>query len=371
MTDKNFQFEVLKTDGAARRGAMTLGRGTVQTPVFMPVGTYATVKAMTTDEVREIGFELILANTFHLDLRPGSELIRELGGLHRFMNWDGPILTDSGGYQVFSLADLRKLEEEGATFQSPINGDTIFLSPEKSIEIQQRLGSDIIMAFDECIPYPCDVERARKSSERTLRWEQRCKKVWEEGDSGVLFGIAQGGMHPQLREWSAKETAALELPGCAIGGLSVGEPKEIMMEMLAASITHLPHDKPCYLMGVGTPVDFIYAIDQGIDMFDCVVPTRNARNGKLYTNEGELNIRNAQHAEDQAPLSESCDCMTCRSYSRAYLRYLHQCNEILGCRLMTYHNLYYYHSLLKRCREAIAESAWEAFKRDQLRILAP
>ena len=362
MNSKQMNFEVLDTDGDARVGKLELSRAVIDTPVFMPVGTRATVKSMTPEELKEIGYQIILGNTFHLHLRPGSELIRELGGLHKFMHWDRNILTDSGGYQVFSLSDLRKITEDGVEFRSPLDGDKIFLTPEKSIEIQQNLGSDIIMAFDECIPAPCEAKRARESTERTIRWEQRCKDFWKQGDSGVLFGIVQGGMYPDLRKWSTQRTVEIDFPGYAIGGLSVGESKEEMGEMLAASIEDLPKDKPRYLMGVGTPEDFVNAIDQGVDMFDCVIPTRNARNGRAYSWEGQVNIRNAENQRSAAPLSEACNCYVCQNYCRAYIRHLHQSNEILAARLVTWHNLYFFHELMLKAREAIKNKSWAEFK---------
>ncbi|MBN1517853.1 tRNA guanosine(34) transglycosylase Tgt [Candidatus Sumerlaeota bacterium] len=355
------RFELFHGSEGPRRGRIQLMRGAIETPVFMPVGTRATVKAMTTDEVRDIGYRIILANTFHLDLRPTSERIRDLGGLHQFMHWEHPILTDSGGYQVFSLSELRKITEEGVKFLSPVDGSHVTLTPERSVEIQQNLGSDIIMAFDECIPYPCEEPRCRESTERTIRWEERCLRQWERGESGVLFGIVQGGGNAGLRRWSTRRTVELDFPGYAIGGLSVGEPKDVMKAMLEASVEDLPVDKPRYMMGVGTPIDIVNAVEMGVDLFDCVMPTRNARNGRAYTWQGEVNIRNARHADDAAPLSETCACPACAHYSRAYLRHLHLSNEILGARLMTWHNLFFYHELMEECRQAIEDGSWDGF----------
>jgi queuine tRNA-ribosyltransferase len=345
----------------ARTGVLETPHGPVQTPVFMPVGTKATVKAMTPEELVELGAELLLANTFHLSLRPGAEVIHQLGGLHKFMHWDGPLLTDSGGFQVFSLSALNKIDEDGVTFKSPLDGSLHRLTPEKAVEIQNLLGADIIMVLDECIPYPCDIDYARYSTQLTLRWAERSKPA-HKNHAQALFGIVQGSVYPELRTESARETAALDFPGYAIGGLSVGEPKALMYEMLTFSLSQLPEEKPRYLMGVGTPHDFIEAIDQGVDMFDCVVPTRNARNGKLYTSSGTLNIKNAAYAADGGAVDPHCSCYTCRHYSRAYLRHLFLAKEILAARLNTLHNLAFFLSLIRQIRQAIATDSWEAFK---------
>ena len=354
------KFELLKTDGAARRGTLTFTRGAVQTPAFMPVGTYGTVKAMTPEELRGIGAEIILGNTFHLMLRPGMEVIRAHGGLHRFMHWDGPILTDSGGFQVWSLGELRKISEEGVTFQSPVNGDRIFMGPEESMVVQQALGSDIIMIFDECTPYPATEAQARASMELSLRWAERSKRA--HGDhSSALFGIVQGGMYESLRRESLAGLKAIGFDGYALGGLSVGEPKEEMLRILDAVAGELPDDRPRYLMGVGKPEDLVEAVRRGIDMFDCVLPTRNARNGWLFTHDGQVKIRNSRYARDTGPVDPHCDCYTCRHYSRAYLRHLQQCNEILGARLATTHNLHYYQALMRGLRQAIEAKRLDDF----------
>lgn len=336
----------------ARTGTLTLPHGTVETPVFMPVGTKATVKAMLPEEVERLGARIILGNTFHLFLRPGDELVRDMGGLHKFMNWPRPILTDSGGYQVFSLAKLNKITEEGVHFRSPLDGDALFLSPERATAIQENLGADIAMVFDECLKYPSSWEAAKASAEMTARWAERCRKAHTRGDQ-AMFGIVQGGTYADLREWSANATAQLDFPGNAIGGLSVGENKQEMREALAVMDRTLPREKPRYLMGVGTPEDFFTGVENGVDMFDCVEPTRTARNGRLYTNEGLVNIRNAVHARDAGPVSASCDCYVCKKYSRAYLRHLFMAEEILAPRLATWHNLHYFLDLMRRIREAI------------------
>jgi len=347
------QFEVIKTDGRARRGRMSFARGTVQTPAFMPVGTYGTVKAMIPEELRELGAEIILGNTFHLMLRPGTGVIENHGGLHEFMHWDGPILTDSGGYQVFSLAESRKVREEGVHFRSPVNGDAVFLGPEQAIAVQHSLNADIIMVFDECTPYPATPEQARTSMELSLRWAQRCHSA--HGDNpNALFGIIQGGMYAELREESLQGLLDTGFDGYAIGGLSVGEPKAERQTVLDHIISRMPRDKPRYLMGVGTPEDIVEAVCNGIDMFDCVLPTRNARNGQLFTSTGILKIRHAAHRDSRRPVDESCACYTCRHYSRAYLHHLDRTNEILGARLNTYHNLFYYQQLMAELRQAIA-----------------
>jgi queuine tRNA-ribosyltransferase len=360
------RFDLLGTDGAARRGRLTFPRGTVETPAFMPVGTYGTVKGMTPEELRATGAEIILGNTFHLMLRPGTEIIQAHGDLHDFMHWDGPILTDSGGFQVYSLADLRRIDEDGVHFRSPINGDRIFLGPEESMAVQQALGSDVVMAFDECTPYPADEPTARRSMELSMRWAQRCRDAYA-GD-GALFGIVQGGMHAGLRAESAASLRATGFEGYAIGGLSVGEPQSERNAVLDAAVPELPGSAPRYLMGVGTPADIVDAVCRGVDMFDCVIPTRHARTGFLYTSEGVIKLRNARFRTDTAPLDAACDCYTCRHYSRAYLHHLDRCREILGARLNTIHNLHYYQRLMRTLRDAIArgdlEETARAFGRD-------
>ena len=357
------QFDLITTDGAARRGRMRFARGTVETPAFMPVGTYGTVKAMTPEELRGLGAEIILGNTFHLMLRPGTDIIRLHGDLHDFMHWDGPILTDSGGFQVFSLGELRKISEEGVRFQSPVNGDKVFLGPEESMAVQRALGADIVMIFDECTPYPAIEQQARASMELSLRWAARSKQA--HGDNpAALFGIVQGGMYEQLRAESLAGLREIGFDGYAIGGLSVGEPKEDMLRVLEHIAPDMPAEHPRYLMGVGTPEDLVEAVRRGIDMFDCVMPTRNARNGHLFVSTGEIRIRNARYRDDPRPLDEACGCYTCRHYSRAYLRHLDQCNEILGARLNTIHNLYYYQRLMRELREAIAAGTLDAYVRE-------
>ena len=355
------KFELLDTDGAARRGQMSFERGTVQTPVFMPVGTAGTVKAMTTGEMEALGAEIILGNTFHLMLRPGTATIQKHGDLHDFINWQKPILTDSGGFQVFSLAKLRKITEEGVNFQSPIDGSSWFLGPEEAIRVQHELGADVVMILDDCTPYPATEDEARKSMELSLRWAERCKTA--HGDNpGALFGIVQGGMYESLRRESLQGLLELDFDGYAVGGLSVGEPKEDMRRVLEAIAPGLPDDKPRYLMGVGTPEDLVHAVSHGIDMFDCVLPTRNARNGWLYTSTGVVKIRNAQYEDDTRPLDENCSCDTCRNYSRSYLRHLQRNNEILGSRLNTLHNLHFFIDLMRQMREAIEAGTFTDFK---------
>ena len=346
------QFSLTATDGAARRGTLQLAHGVVQTPVFMPVGAYGTVKAMSPAELIDIGAQIVLGNTFHLWLRPGLEVIAAHGGLHRFMGWNGPILTDSGGYQVFSLGEMRKISEEGVKFQSPVNGDACFLTPEESMRIQRVLNSDVVMVFDECTPYPADVAQAGESMELSLRWAERSKRA-HEGNSNALFGIVQGGMHEPLRDRSLAGLTNIGFDGYAIGGLSVGEPKEDMSRILAHTAPQLPAEKPRYLMGVGTPEDLVEAVSAGIDMFDCVLPTRNARNGWIYTRHGTIKLRNAQYRDDIRPLDEACACYTCRNFTRAYLHHLQKVNEILGARLNTWHNLHYYLELMQGLRGAI------------------
>ncbi|MFA6310035.1 MAG: tRNA guanosine(34) transglycosylase Tgt [Sterolibacterium sp.] len=348
-------FELFATDGAARRGRLTLAHGSVDTPAFMPVGTYGAVKAMAPHEIRETGAQILLGNTFHLWLRPGLEVIAAHGGLHRLMGWDGPILTDSGGFQVFSLGALRKISEEGVKFQSPVNGDKLFLSPEDSMRIQHTLNSDIVMIFDECTPYPADLHQAGESMRLSLRWAQRSHDEHARlNNANALFGIVQGGMYEDLRDESLAGLTGIGFDGYAIGGLSVGEPKEEMARILAHTAPRLPPERPRYLMGVGTPEDIVFAVAQGIDMFDCVMPTRNARNGWLFTRHGDIKIKNAQYKADTRPLDENCDCLTCRHFTRAYLHHLHRIGAILGARLNTLHNLHYYQTLMRELREAIA-----------------
>ena len=355
------KFALHSTDGAARRGELTLAHGTLQTPAFMPVGTYGTVKAMSPAELVEAGAEIVLGNTFHLWLRPGLAVIEKHGGLHRFMAWDRPILTDSGGFQVFSLGELRKISEEGVAFQSPINGDKLFLTPEESMRIQRVLDSDIVMVFDECTGYPATRELAAESMRLSARWAQRSKRA-HAGNANALFGIVQGGMYEDLRDESLAALAAIGFDGYAIGGVSVGEPKEDMARIVAHTAPRLPKDAPRYLMGVGTPEDLVAAVSQGIDMFDCVLPTRNARNGWLFTRAGDVRIKNAKHREDLSPLDAQCACYTCRHFTRAYLHHLHRANEILGARLNTIHNLHYYLELMRGMREAIAAGGFTAWR---------
>ncbi len=355
-------FEVTARSGAARRGRLSLRRGTVETPVFMPVGTYGTVKAMTPEELSGLGAQIVLGNTFHLMLRPGTDVVRAHGGLHGFMHWPGPILTDSGGFQVFSLAELRKLTEEGVRFRSPVNGDPVFLSPEISMQVQAALDSDVVMVFDECPPYPATEAEARRSMELSMRWARRSRDAFRELENpNALFGIVQGGTHLPLRIESAAALREIGFDGYAVGGLAVGEPAEERNAVLDALEPHLPGDRPRYLMGVGTPADIVQAVARGIDMFDCVMPTRNARNGHLFTSQGVVKIRNAAHHDDTGPLDPACACYTCRNYSRAYLRHLDRCNEILGARLNTIHNLGYYLSLMARIRAAIEAGTFGRF----------
>ncbi len=362
-------FELDTTDGVARRGRMRFPRGVVQTPAFMPVGTYGTVKAMLPRDVSDSGAQMILGNTLHLMLRPGTEVIEAHGDLHDFMQWHGPILTDSGGFQVFSLGEMRKISEAGVSFRSPIDGSPVFMGPEESIAVQRALGSDVVMIFDECTPYPADARAARASMELSLRWAQRSKDA--HGDSAsALFGIVQGGMHEDLRRESLAGLKAIGFDGYAIGGLSVGEPKADMLRILDAVADELPADKPRYLMGVGKPADILEAVRRGVDMFDCVLPTRNARNGHLFTSTGVIKIRNAVHRHDTGPLDERCDCYTCGHFSRAYLHHLDRCNEILGSHLNTLHNLRYFQRLMADIRAAIElgnlDDFAEQFYREQL-----
>ena len=354
------KFELRQTDGAARRGQLVFERGTVETPAFMPVGTYGTVKAMTPEELRESGAEIVLGNTFHLMLRPGTDVISAHGDLHEFMHWQGPILTDSGGFQVWSLGKLRKITEEGVKFQSPVDGARIFMGPEESMAVQQALGADIIMIFDECTAFPSTEQEARASMELSLRWAERSKEAHGDHPS-ALFGIVQGGMYEHLRDISLTGLKQIGFDGYAIGGLSVGEPKEDMLRILSHLEPQMPKEQPRYLMGVGTPEDIVEAVQRGIDMFDCVMPTRNARNGWLFVSSGVVKIRNARYEQDTGPLDPECDCYTCRNYSRAYLRHLHRCNEILGARLNTIHNLHYYQRLMRDLRAAIAAKRLDEF----------
>ncbi|MNJ95704.1 Queuine tRNA-ribosyltransferase [compost metagenome] len=360
-------FKLLKTDGNARRGQLTLNHGVIETPIFMPVGTYGSVKAMSPLELNEIDAQIILGNTFHLWLRPGNDIIAKFGGLHEFMGWDKPILTDSGGFQVFSLGEMRKITEEGVHFSSPINGDKLFLSPEVSMQIQRVLNSDIVMQFDECTPYeidgrPATTEEAAKSMRMSLRWAKRSMDEFNrEENPNALFGIVQGGMFENLRDESLAGLEELNFHGVAIGGLSVGEPKEDMMRVLEHVGPRLPANKPHYLMGVGTPEDLVAGVASGIDMFDCVMPTRNARNGWLFTRFGDIKIKNARYKDDKKPLDESCSCYACRNFSRAYLHHLHRTGEILGARLNTIHNLHYYLDLMREMREAISEGRFQLF----------
>jgi len=359
-------YELIKKDEdtGARAGVLHTPHGSFPTPIFMPVGTQATVKAVSPDELKDLGAGIILSNTYHLFLRPGMELVREAGGLHKFMHWDRGILTDSGGFQVFSLGELRKITEEGVTFRSHIDGSKQFLSPEISVEVQTALGSDIVMAFDECVPYPADFDYTKQSLDRTLRWAKRCKDAMTRDDQG-LFGIVQGGMYKELRIESAEALVELDFPGYAVGGLSVGEPKELMYEMLELSTEHLPQDKPRYLMGVGTPDCLVEGVARGIDMFDCVFPTRVARNGMAMTWTGRLVMKNKVFTHDHEVLEQGCGCYACRNgYTRAYIRHLVRAGEIFGLRLLTLHNLYFLQAFMRAMREAIVESRFAEFRRD-------
>ncbi len=354
------KYDLINTDGKARRGRLTFSRGTVETPAFMPVGTYGTVKGMKTEEVADTGAEIILGNTFHLMLRPGTEIIEQHGGLHDFINWDKPILTDSGGFQVFSLGAMRKITEEGVKFSSPVNGEKIMLTPERSMEVQKSLGSDVVMIFDECTPYPASHKESQDSMELSLRWAQRSKDAHGDNPS-ALFGIVQGGMYEDLREVSVNGLKAIDFDGYAIGGLSVGEPKEDMIRILDHTTPLIPDNKPRYLMGVGKPEDLVEGVRRGIDMFDCVMPTRNARNGHLFVTDGVIKIRNARHKTDTGPLDPECDCYTCKNYSRAYLHHLDKCKEILGSQLNTLHNLHFYQRIMKALRHAIENNKLEEY----------
>ncbi|MCP4075223.1 MAG: tRNA guanosine(34) transglycosylase Tgt [Gammaproteobacteria bacterium] len=354
------KFELDKTDGLARRGRLKFDRGTVETPAFMPVGTYGTVKAMTPEELQDLGAQIILGNTFHLMLRPGTDIIKQHGDLHDFMHWQGPILTDSGGFQVFSLAEMRKITEQGVKFNSPVDGSKVELTPEISMQVQRDLGSDIVMIFDECTPYPATEDQVRTSMELSLRWAERSKIAHADNPS-ALFGIVQGGMFGELRKKSIAKLIDIGFDGYAIGGLSVGEPADERNQMLDICLPDMPLDKPRYLMGVGKPEDLIESVRRGVDMFDCVIPTRNARTGYLYTHDGIIKIRNSRYATDTRPLDENCGCYTCKNYSRAYLRHLDKCHEILGSRLNTIHNLYYFQDLMKKIRDSIEQNNFEAF----------
>ncbi len=360
----HMQFKLINSDTSesnnARRGRLTFPRGSIETPTFMPVGTYGTVKTMKPEELEGLGAEIILGNTFHLMLRPGTKIIQAHGDLHDFMHWDKPILTDSGGFQVFSLAKMRKITEEGVHFNSPINGEKFLMSPESSMQVQRELGSDIVMVFDECTPYPATLTEARESMELSLRWAKRSKQA-HEGNKAALFGIVQGGMHEELRKHSAQYLMNIDFDGYAIGGLSVGEPKDDRDRVLEVTTPLLPEDKPRYLMGVGKPEDIVESVKRGVDMFDCVIPTRNARNGFIFTRFGKLNIRNSKHQLDTAPIDEHCGCYTCQNYSRSYLRHLDKCSEMLGAHLNTIHNLYYYQELMREIRKSIEENRFDDF----------
>ena len=360
----SFEFELIKEcpHTGARAGILHTPHGVIETPVFMPVGTQATVKTMTPEELKAVGAQIILSNTYHLYLRPGHELVKEAGGLHSFMHWDRPILTDSGGFQVFSLGDLRKIREDGVEFRSHIDGSKHLFTPESVMEIENALGADIIMAFDECTPYPATYEYAKSSLERTTRWLKRCKEAHQRPDDQALFGIIQGSTFKELREQSAREITAVDLPGYGIGGLSVGEPAEKMYEMLECTLPLMPSNKPRYLMGVGAPDNLLEGVMRGVDMFDCVLPTRIARNGTVFTREGKLVIRNAEYAHDFRPMEEGCGCYACQNYSRAYIRHLIKANEILGIRLTTIHNIYFLTHLMQEMRQAILEDRFLAFR---------
>ena len=361
-----FKYALLQqdTDSQARRGRIYTQRGEIDTPTFMPVGTLGTVKAMLPEALKEIGAQIILANTYHLYLRPGHNLIQQLGGLHKFMHWDRPILTDSGGFQVFSLGDLRKITEEGAAFQSHIDGSKHLLTPELSVEIQLALGSDIIMVFDECIPHPAERAYVVDSTNRSARWAQRCRKVLPEGSSSALFGIVQGGMELDLRKQSAEQLQDIGFEGYALGGLSVGEETSLMYDMMEYSLPLLPIDRPRYVMGVGTPENLVEGVARGCDMFDCVMPTRNARNGVLFTSFGKISIKQAQYRDDEQPLDPDCQCYVCQNYSRAYLRHLYTSKEILASVLNTHHNLYYYQQLMAGIRQSLEKGSFAGFRKD-------
>ncbi|MDC0499091.1 tRNA guanosine(34) transglycosylase Tgt [Candidatus Pseudothioglobus singularis] len=361
------KFELINTNDKARLGRLTFDRGEVNTPAFMPVGTYGAVKAMTVDEVRGLGAEIILGNTFHLSITPSTEVIEAHGDLHDFMNWQGPILTDSGGFQVFSLGKMRKITEEGVAFRSPKDGSSIFMGPEESVQIQHKLGSDIVMIFDDCTAYPAEKNVVDQSMQLSLRWAKRSLIEHKRlNNKNALFGIVQGGMHRDLRVHSVESLIEMDFNGYAIGGLSVGEPKEEMMEVLSYLPDHMPQDKPRYLMGVGTPLDLVEGVASGVDMFDCVMPSRNARNGYLFTSEGVVKIRNAKYKKDTGPLDPNCGCSTCSNYSRSYLHHLQKTNEILGSRLNTLHNLFYYQELMQSMRGAIQTNTFSIFRKSFL-----
>ncbi len=364
-------FKVLKTEGRARRGEFTCPHGTVQTPVFMNVGTQGAIKgALSAEDLEHIGTQVELSNTYHLHLRPGDKVVRDMGGLHKFMTWNGPILTDSGGFQVFSLSSLRKIKEEGVYFSSHIDGRKIFMGPEESMQIQSNLGSDIAMAFDECVENPAPYEYVKKSCERTYRWLERCKKELDRlntlpetvNPGQVLFGINQGGTYPDLRIWHMQQIAKLDLPGYAIGGLAVGESTEVMYQIIDAVEPHMPKDKPRYLMGVGTPSNIIEAVARGVDFFDCVMPARNARHGRLFTWQGAINMKNAKYERDESPIDPECDCPVCRRYTKAYIRHLFKAEEMLAMRLCVMHNLYFYNKLTEKIRQALDEGTFAEFR---------
>lgn len=358
-------FELKAQSGKARRGLLKTAHGEIQTPFFMTIGTVGAVKGLLPEEVRDLGGQVILSNTYHLHLRPGENIVQKAGGLHKFMNWDGPILTDSGGFQIFSLSGIRKLKEDGVEFQSHLNGEKIFLSPEKAMEIQHKLGSDIIMCLDECPGAEQDRKYVKKSLELTTRWAKRCKDRHEtlnKDDKSLLFGIVQGGVHSDLRERSAKELIEIGFDGYALGGLAVGEPNEVMYEVISETLPHLPEDKPRYLMGVGTPRDILEAVERGVDMFDCVLPTRNARHGHLYTSQGIIRIKKEEYKEDFSPLDPDCQCYTCRNFTKAYLRHLFIAGEILSLRLNTLHNVAFYLNMMRQARQAIEEDHFTGFK---------
>ena len=362
-TTTPFTLHCQSSDCAARRGEIKTLHGTIQTPVFMPVGTQATVKSVTPENLKEMGAQIILGNTYHLFIRPGHELIRSFGGLHGFMNWDRPILTDSGGFQIFSLKELTKITEEGASFRSHLDGSKLFLSPEDAVHVQEALGSDIMMCLDTCIPYPASRQETIKATDLTSRWAKRCRSA--QNDTGqLLFGIIQGGMFADLRQAHAETLIDIGFDGYALGGLSVGEDKSMMQEMTDATVPHLPKDHARYLMGVGTPEDLVEGVYRGVDMFDCVMPTRNARNGTLFTSTGKVVIKNSRYRDDREPLDPDCTCYTCRNYSRAYLRHLFQCREILSYHLNTIHNLHYYLNLMTEMREAIEKDRFSTFRND-------
>ncbi|APD50738.1 tRNA guanosine(34) transglycosylase Tgt [Francisella hispaniensis] len=359
------KFELLKKEGKARRAKISFPRGDIQTPAFMPVGTYGAVKSLSPVELRQMGAEIILGNTFHLWLRPGTEIIKKHGSLHGFNGWDKPILTDSGGFQVFSLGKMRKLTEDGVTFKSPINGSKVFLSPEISMQVQRDLGSDIVMCFDECTPYPATEKEAKESMELSMRWAKRSKDAHGDNPS-ALFGIIQGGMYEHLRDESLAKLKEIDFDGFAIGGLSVGEPKEDMIRILDHTAHQMPEDKPRYLMGVGTPKDLVEAVYRGVDMFDCVMPSRNARNGHIFTSEGVIKIRNSKYKDDISPLDPNCDCYTCKNFTKSYLHHLDKTKEILGSRLNTIHNLTFYQNLMKSIRKALDEGRFAEFRKEFL-----